>query len=130
MAFDWREYLTLAQWLEANTPPGMSQEAAQRCAISRAYFAAYGYALNYATQYLGFTPRNASEDHGRLRDHLKRSRRRKTAESLDRLREWRNSSDYDGDFPGDLAATLANALSEAEYVFNSLPPPPPRPSPP
>ena len=56
MAFDWREYLALSQWLQANTPPGMSQEAAHRCAISRAYFAAYGYALHYATQYLEFVP--------------------------------------------------------------------------
>jgi hypothetical protein len=129
MAFDWREYLALARWLQANTPPGISQEAAQRCAISRAYFAAYGHALNYATQYLGFSPRNASEDHGRLRDHLKRSRRRATADSLDRLREWRNSCDYDGNFPGNLAATLTNALNEANYVFTSLPPPLPRTTP-
>ena len=126
MAFDWREYLALSQWLQANTPPGMSQEAAHRCAISRAYFAAYGYALNYATQYLRFAPRNASDDHERLREHLKRSRRRGTADSLDRLREWRNSCDYDSDFPGDLAATLTNALKEADYVFTSLPPPTPR----
>jgi hypothetical protein len=123
MAFDWREYLELARWLQAHTPSGVSQEAAQRCGIGRAYFSAYGYALNYATQYLGFVPRNASEDHGRLREHLKRKRRRKSAESLDRLRDWRNSADYDGEFEGDLDAMLSNALSEADYVFASLPPP-------
>ncbi len=128
MAFDWREYLVLAKWLAANPPPaGVSQEATYRCAISRVYFAAYGHAFDYATQYLAFTPRNDSDDHGRLRDHLKRSKRRGTADSLDRLREWRNTCDYDAEIPGDLAAILGNAVSEAEYVFNSLPPPAPRP---
>ena len=123
MAFDWREYLALAQWLAANPPSGMSVEAAYRSAISRAYFAAYGYALNYAMNYLGFAPQNASDDHGRLRAHLKRSRRRGTADSLDRLRGWRNESDYDSEFPGDIAATLGDALREADYVCTSLPPP-------
>jgi hypothetical protein len=125
MAFDWREYFALAQWLQTNTPPGMTREGAHRSAIGRAYYAAFGYARDYARDYLGFTPRNDADDHGRLRNHLKRSRRRATADSLDRLREWRNSCDYESEFTGDLAAVHTNALTEAQYVFNSLPPPAP-----
>src|SRR5262249_42329931 len=119
MAFDWREYLELARWLQANPPPGLSGEAAYRCAISRAYFAAFGYALQYATQYLDFSPREGSDDHGRLRAHLKSKRRHRTAQSLDRLRDWRNSCDYDREFSADLAAILVSALTEAQYVFDS-----------
>ena len=125
MDFDWREYFLLAKWLAANLPTGVSQEAACRSAISRAYFGAYGHALNYATQYLGFAPRNASDDHGRLRAHLKRSRRRGTADSLDRLRAWRNTCDYDANVGADLVTTVAEGLREADYVFSSLPPPTP-----
>jgi hypothetical protein len=129
MAFDWRDYLKLAQWLQANTPPGISQEAAFRCAISRAYYAAFGHACNYATDYLGFAPRNDADDHGRLRAHLKSRRRQKVSEALDRLRDWRNHCDYDSGYTGDLAATLAGAISEADYIFNGLTPPSPRPAP-
>jgi hypothetical protein len=126
MAFDWREYLALARWLQSNTPPGMTQEAAHRCAVTRAYFAAFGHALAHSSEYLEFDPRNAAEDHGRLRAHLRSKRRQRTAECLDRLRAWRNCCDYDAEIPGDLSATLAGAVSEADYVFSSLSPPTPR----
>ena len=45
MPFNWREYLELARFLAGQAGPGFSQEAAARAAISRAYYAAYGYAL-------------------------------------------------------------------------------------
>jgi hypothetical protein len=125
MAFDWREYLTLARWLQANTPPGMSREGAVRCAIGRAYYAAFGYAIEYATAYLDFSPGNDADDHGRLRAHLRQKRRHKVSEALDRLRGWRNACDYVSVYPGDLAATLTNALDEADYVIRALPPPAP-----
>jgi hypothetical protein len=125
MAINWREYLELARWLQTNTPPGMSDECARRCAVSRAYFAAFCFARNYALAYLGFTERKDSDDHGRLRAHLKAKRRRKTAESLDRLRQWRNACDYNDDV-GDMTALdamLTSALDDSEYVFTSLVPP-------
>jgi hypothetical protein len=123
MAFDWHDYLTLAKWLRDNTPPGVSGEAAHRVAVSRAYYAAFCYARNYARDYLGFQPRNDADDHGRLRAHLRRRRRQATSESLDRLREWRNNCDYLDDLPVDLATMLMSALQDADYVFASLPPP-------
>lgn len=128
MAFDWREYLALAGWLQNNTPPGVSPECARRCAVGRAYYAAFCYARNYARDYLGFQPRNDADDHGRLRAHLKQKRRYRTGQSLDRLRDWRNRCDYVDDLGHDLAALdamLTAALEEADYVFRSLAPPPP-----
>ncbi len=81
MPFDWREHHRLAQWLQANTPPGMTREGACRCAISRAYYAAFGYTVNNARDYLAFAPRNDPDDHGRLRSHLKIKKRRKTSDT-------------------------------------------------
>jgi hypothetical protein len=124
MAFDWREYFILAQWLQTNTPAGVSQEGAYRCAVSRAYYAAFCYARNYARDYLGFHPRYDADDHGRVRAHLKQRRRSATSDSLDRLREWRNDCDYRDDLPGDPAVTLTSALQDANYAFTSLVPPP------
>jgi hypothetical protein len=58
MAFDWREYLALAKWLQTNTTPGMSDECARRTAIGKAYYAAFGYARNHARESSGpFAPK-------------------------------------------------------------------------
>jgi hypothetical protein len=48
MAFDWHEFLLLARWLQAQgTSIGISGEAVARCAMGRAYYAAYGHAHRY-----------------------------------------------------------------------------------
>jgi hypothetical protein len=129
MGFDWREFLSLAQRLKDDTPPGMTREGACRCAMSRAYYAAFCYARNYARDNLDFEPRYGPEDHGRLRAHLKGKRRQKTSENLDRPREWRNACDYNDEIEDDLRDKLSAALEEARYVFDSLPPPSVAPSP-
>jgi hypothetical protein len=69
---------------------------------------------------LEFEPRNESEDHGRLRAHLKGKRRKGDADRLDRLRQWRNECDYFDDLTFDLQAAIQGGLSEAEYLFSSL----------
>ena len=72
--------------------------------MSRAYYSAFGYSFQYATQYLGFVPRvqpeEKAQDHGRLRAHLAQRRRRQVAETLDDLRQWRNACDYVSDLIG------------------------------
>jgi hypothetical protein len=123
MPFNWHDYLDLARWLQANTPPGISTEAAGRAAVSRAYFAAFCYARNYARDYLAFVPRDDDSDHGRLRAHLRLSRRHGTAAALERLRDTRNECDYYDDLTKSVTVMLADANHDAEYVFRSLPPP-------
>jgi hypothetical protein len=130
MPFDWREYLQLARFLGGQTGLGFSGEAAQRCLISRAYYAAYGFALRYARDYLGFMPgsrlEDRTQDHGRLRAHLRQRRRAFVASHLERLRDWRNVSDYDDDPPVfDFSQRSADAIASAEYVINALQPPAP-----
>src|SRR5436309_3094695 len=98
MPFDWREYLEVARWLRGQVGTSFSQEAGLRAVIGRAYYAAYGHALRYARDYLGFVPRRRLEDwtpdHGRLRAHLRQRRRAFVASKLERLRDWRNVCDY------------------------------------
>jgi len=55
MAFDWREYFKLSQFLQGQGV-SFTQEAAFRCAVSRAYYAAFCHARNYARDRLGFSP--------------------------------------------------------------------------
>jgi hypothetical protein len=129
MPFDWREYLEVARFLHGQTGAGFSPEAGWRAVIGRTYYAAYGYALRYARDYLGFAPRRRLEertqDHGRLRAHLRQRRRKLVSEKLDDLRYWRNVCDYEDDPPPgfDFALKAVDAIAAAAYVINSLMPP-------
>jgi hypothetical protein len=130
MPFDWREYLELARFVSGQRGPGFSQEAASRATISRAYYAAYGHALGYARGFLGFAPRRRPEertqDHGRLRAHLRQRRRHRVADALDLLRDARNLCDYEDDPVNfDFTREAAKAIAAAEYVINTLSPPAP-----
>ena len=66
MGFDWREYLILAQFLQGHSEIKYSEEAARRAAVSRAYYAAYCHARNYARDKLNFVPERKGIDHGNL----------------------------------------------------------------
>jgi len=128
MPFDWKEYLVLARFLQSATASPFTAEAAARTAVSRAYYAAFGHAMQYACDYLGFVPRKRPEekaqDHGRLRAHLTQRRRRGVAQGLDDLRQWRNECDYVADLGSvDFPKLMANALASADHVINALPPP-------
>jgi len=70
---------------------------------------------------LGFVPKNDADDHGRLRAHV-RGKRLLLAQRLDRLRQWRNESDYADQLPFDAATTTAAAMLEADGIAASLAP--------
>jgi hypothetical protein len=123
MPFDWKEYVELAQFLQQQAGSAANKEAALRSALSRAYFGAFCYARNYARDWLGFQPRYDGDDHGRLREHLKRKRRRGVSDKLQRLREWRNDSDYQDQLTFVPDSILVPALREAREVISSLTPP-------
>ncbi len=72
MPFDWKNLLDLAHQMEQDASKGVSKEEALcRSAVSRAYFAAFCYARNYAEQFLKYQPKSDERDHGSLRAHLK-----------------------------------------------------------
>jgi len=116
MPFDWKGLVEVAHQLERLANEGANVEALQRSAVSRAYFGAY---LPCA-QFLNFRSREDSDDHGRLRSHLKARRRHADAKRLE-LRQWRNDADYRNDLPwAGIAATVSSALLEAGDIFRSL----------
>ncbi|MCI0641530.1 MAG: hypothetical protein L0Y72_12835 [Gemmataceae bacterium] len=73
MPFDWKHFLEIARFLEAQlrADSTLPQEAVFRSAIGRAYYAAFGYARWYAVTWLGFHGKSKSEDksqeHGLLK---------------------------------------------------------------
>jgi hypothetical protein len=125
MAFEWKSLIELAREWAQHAPHSPNSEALYRSALSRLYFGAYGHAHTYATDYLGFNPHEAAEDHGRLRAHLRSKRRQGDAARLGDLRLWRNLADYESELPAVLILPEAvqKALAHADRVFLSLAPP-------
>jgi hypothetical protein len=125
MSFEWRTLFDLARDWAQQAPHSAHAEALYRSALSRLYFGAYGYASAYATNFLGFIPHEAAEDHGRLRAHLRTKRRHGDAERLEWLRDWRNWADYASELPAKvvLPEIVEKALAQADRILLSLTPP-------
>lgn len=119
MDFDWKTYLDLARFLQQHSASGSQPEAARRSAISRAYYAAFCHARNYARDRHGLQLRYSGDDHYLVKQHFSHRRERGIAQKLNRLREWRNKCDYEDSIP-DLNTLLSWALSEAQMVIAIL----------
>jgi hypothetical protein len=111
MAFDWKEFLELARILGRDAEGSGHREAFLRSALGRAYYAAFCHARNYARDYLGFRPRYDGDDHGALREKLKRGKRRGVSDRLEQLRKWRNDCDYKEEVDFDLQKSLHSGLA-------------------
>ncbi|HOM16017.1 MAG TPA: HEPN domain-containing protein [Thermoguttaceae bacterium] len=122
MSFDWREFLALAKALQQSPHPTYSTEAAQRVAVSRAYYAAFCYLRNYAETHLGLQRKRTGEDHALLRKHLRKLGNPwdQRAEKLEELLQWRHQCDYD-DVVGDLNIKTSTAITTAEDLINACP---------
>jgi hypothetical protein len=118
MAFDWRDFLELARFLQSQSNIAI-QEAAQRSSVSRAYYAAFCHARNYTRDQLGFSPYYHVADHQLVRDCLRSNRMGSVATCLDKLRQWRNDCDYD-DVLGNLPSLVSRAISKSSSVLTSL----------
>jgi len=118
MPFDWREFLAVARFLAGHGGIAFSSEAAWRCAVSRAYYAAYCHARNYARDSNWFSPTNKPKDHGRLRACFQKRSMVAVASRLDSLRQWRNDCDYADVYV--LPVSLASALAEAQQIIDAL----------
>ncbi|RMH32666.1 MAG: hypothetical protein D6687_09470 [Acidobacteria bacterium] len=116
MPFDWREYLELAKSLGGQAGVSYSSEAAERSAVSRAYYSAFCLVRNYAQANLWFQGTKTPDDHKNLREHLKRQGKTQLASHLSKLRVWRNACDYDDEVPN-LAYCVQNAIKIAEKAI-------------
>ena len=120
MVFDWGEYLTIARFLgddQTQSQFNFGAEAAIRSATSRAYYAAFCSARNYAASRLSFQPNGDRSDHGRLREHFRRTNRAQIATALGQLQQWREQCDYQDDELENGADLLRGAIGRAERVI-------------
>jgi hypothetical protein len=119
MPFNWLEFYRLAQYLSGQT----TDEAALRCAISRAYYAAYHVADERRKRNNVRLPLVGNAGiHLRLwslfQTHADRNCR-KIGLDGDRLRKVRTVADYHPEFPN-LRYELHLAMSDTQKLINSI----------
>jgi len=123
IAFDWSEYLKLAQELAGQASSSASNEARLRTAISRAYYASHCKARNYLRDVKGDTsiPQSGGA-HNYVITKFKNSsnrRCRKIGMDLDRMRKNRGIADYK-DVVWGLSFMESSTLTLAQRVISTL----------
>jgi hypothetical protein len=119
MAFDWAEFLAVAEHLSTASGPACSREALLRSVVGRAYYAAYGVARRYAAQHLNFRVHDRPDDHDRLPRRFISHGLPRVGVFLDDLRDWRNDCDY-AEIVDDLEQVSVDALQKAHYIVGAL----------
>jgi hypothetical protein len=122
MSFDWTEYLKLAQDLATQPTLQASEEARQRCAISRAYYAALKTAHNFLCSLDPSFVFERMDVHRKVRDKLllrPDQPSKQLSLELDRLGLQRNKADYENTFD-QLAAELPRALLRAQRIIEGI----------
>lgn len=124
MSFDWTEFLTFAEALQLTPDSPGPPEAALRSAASRAYYAVFHHALNFACKE-GFEPSSQASDHKEIQDHFRNHKppdriRRKIARELERLCDQRRQADYDTVLHKKPASLAGHAIGMARRVLENL----------
>jgi uncharacterized protein (UPF0332 family) len=123
MSFNWFDFLTLADaLLRTPSSPGL-EEASLRSAISRAYYAAFCSARNFARDRGEIAPTGTGRDHQLVKNHFSTSPnriRRKIGADLDRLRRRRNRADYTDVLVGRPVPLARSSVAMAQDVLNAL----------
>jgi uncharacterized protein (UPF0332 family) len=122
MTFDWYQYLVLAEYLYDNRDTFPDREACLRAAISKAYYAAFCSARNYARDFDRLVLDESAQDHGSVKKHYIRApdpKNRQVGNSLDRLRDSRNQADY-SDSIEKLEELAKAAISQSKQVHTLL----------
>lgn len=123
MSFDWTEYLELAQELVGSSALHATQEARQRAAISRAYYAAFCKCRNYLRDEKEQHVPSGGRAHQFVRDEFKRNSDKlfkRIGYNLERLRSDRNKADYDDDAAVKFDITAQTDLALAGKVISLL----------
>ncbi len=115
--FDWDTYLDLAEKLA-----GEPDEASQRSAVSRAYYAAFCSARNKLEDENKFKPTGRGKDHEKVWNLFQTSTdkdRRRIGCFGNGLRIRRGKVDYENEVP-DLAKFVADASKNARKLLSGL----------
>jgi hypothetical protein len=118
MTFNWYEYLLLAQYLDKDIKFN-HPEALQRSAVSRAYYAAFCSAREYATSKYKTKFQASSDVHLDVRILFSTKNRKDISDNLNDLRLLRNKCDYNNDVKN-LHAIVNQAIQLADEIISGL----------
>jgi hypothetical protein len=124
MSFDWTEFLALAEALQFAPDSWGSPEATLRSAASRAYYAAFHCALNFARSD-GFVPSYSGDDHKKIQAYFRNYEppdptRKKIALDLHRLLNHRHDVNILSRQPVSLACQAIGMAKSALKNLDSL----------
>jgi hypothetical protein len=122
MNFDWQQYLSLAEYMDAHIDDFPDAEACYRSVISRAYYAAMCLCRNYVKVH------DDKEFHGdihkTLQNYLKENPhnkiRNRIGNQLQRLHRNRIKADYYDDMHESAVRQAGKALSLATRIIENL----------
>jgi len=119
MGFQWSDFCVIAQYLLTHSgEPELPEEAAIRCAVSRAYYAAFRHALNYAKDNGDYTePQIRSLNHKEIRKYFKKRNNVRVSIHLERLHQLRKEADYEDAAYNVDKKSAKSAISEAKKVL-------------
>jgi uncharacterized protein (UPF0332 family) len=121
MAFNWQDFLTFAENINAEPDKLGPREAALRSAVSRAYYAAFCAAIELGKKD-GYVPRGTGDDHPNIRKHFLHSKpshekKKDISNQLDRLHDLRRRADYQNTLPQKPENMAYYAIGMAKKVF-------------
>ena len=117
MSFDWKEFLSLAEELSAN-----AGEAANRTAISRAYYCAFNFAFARAESTVGKKPWDVAS-HKWCWEQYKRTSNslcRRLGNAGDRMKRMRVNADYSKTDMPRLNEEVQRILEDARQFLSDL----------
>jgi uncharacterized protein (UPF0332 family) len=117
--FEWRDYLRIAEQLITGAA---KDEAALRAAVSRAYYAAFNVAKARLFAQNRMTALQVRNVHMAVWQHYSSSpdaRELRIGQAGYRLRNARNSADYDADFPN-VSRDAAMLVQQARNLIDSI----------
>ena len=121
MTFIWKDYLDVAKNLRGDSI-ACSSEARLRSGVSRAYYAAFCHARDYARKNLGYQATGRAQDHQTLKGYYGKHGLSAIALKLDDLRTWRNICDYDDQLAAsmNIQRLINAAIKRAEDIISQL----------
>lgn len=117
-AFNWQQFLTLAEELHTSQIINLPKEASERSAISRAYYAAFHAALDFAED-KGYNPKFTGDDHADVREYIDQISTDLSTD-LGRLHKSRCNADYDNQLETEPARMAAKALTTAKRIITQI----------
>lgn len=119
MAFDWNDYLGFAEALNNSVETDLV-EARKRSVVSRAYYAAYCIARDFAVKKDRLVISNQENSHTTVITHFQNHNKRHGVYlSLLELRRWRNMCDYEPEV-NNLQSIAVNSLQKARNAIRLI----------